>query len=56
MGYYRRTPEGEAREGSGIGRGAISLHPAGHSRAPQPGEGGPASEAPGYAWTRGPSA
>jgi homogentisate 1,2-dioxygenase len=27
----------EARRGSGIGRGSISLHPAGHSHGPQPG-------------------
>jgi len=74
----------EARKGSGIGQGSISLHPGGHSHGPQPGaverslgveyfdelavmvdtfrplelgEGGPASEDPGYAWTwsgRGP--
>jgi len=74
----------EARKGSGIGQGSISLHPGGHSHGPQPGayersigveffdelavmvdtfrplelgEGGAASEDPGYAWTwagRGP--
>ncbi|WP_168583008.1 homogentisate 1,2-dioxygenase [Gephyromycinifex aptenodytis] len=27
----------EARKGSGIGRGSISLHPAGHAHGPQPG-------------------
>jgi len=26
----------EARKGSGIGRGSISLHPGGHSHGPQP--------------------
>ncbi|MGK3201347.1 homogentisate 1,2-dioxygenase [Amycolatopsis sp. MEPSY49] len=76
----------EARKGSGIGQGSISLHPGGHSHGPQPGaverslgaeffdelavmvdtfrplelgEGGLASEDPGYAWTwsgRGPDA
>jgi homogentisate 1,2-dioxygenase len=76
----------EARKGSGIGQGSISLHPGGHSHGPQPGayersigvqqvdelavmvdtfrplelgEGGRASEDPGYAWTwsgRGPGA
>ncbi|MEQ3554987.1 cupin domain-containing protein [Pseudonocardia nematodicida] len=74
----------EARKGSGIAQGSISLHPGGHSHGPQPGaveralgaeyfdelavmvdtfrplglgEGGRASEDPGYAWTwagRGP--
>ncbi|MGW7539473.1 cupin domain-containing protein [Amycolatopsis sp. NPDC054798] len=74
----------EARKGSGIGQGSISLHPGGHSHGPQPGaversigaeffdelavmvdtfrpleigEGGHASDDPGYAWTwagRGP--
>jgi homogentisate 1,2-dioxygenase len=74
----------EARKGSGIGQGSISLHPGGHSHGPQPGaverslgaesfdelavmvdtfrplelgEGGVASEDPGYAWSwagRGP--
>lgn len=74
----------EARKGSGIGQGSISLHPGGHAHGPQPGaversigaeffdelavmvdtfrplelgEGGVASEDPGYAWTwsgRGP--
>ncbi len=74
----------EARRGSGIGQGSVSLHPGGHSHGPQPaaversigteffdelavmvdtfrpmelGEGGRASEDPGYAWTwsgRGP--
>ncbi|GAB3164308.1 homogentisate 1,2-dioxygenase [Amycolatopsis stemonae] len=76
----------EARKGSGIAQGSISLHPGGHSHGPQPGaverslgaeffdelavmvdtfrplelgEGGLASEDPGYAWTwagRGPVA
>jgi homogentisate 1,2-dioxygenase len=76
----------EARRGSGIGQGSISLHPGGHSHGPQPGayersigvqevdelavmvdtfrpfelgEGGWASEDPGYPWTwsgRGPGA
>ncbi|WP_433287949.1 homogentisate 1,2-dioxygenase [Pseudonocardia sp. CA-142604] len=76
----------EARKGSGIGQGSISLHPGGHSHGPQPGayersigvqevdelavmvdtfrpfelgEGGWASEDPGYPWTwsgRGPGA
>ncbi|HWE91523.1 MAG TPA: cupin domain-containing protein [Pseudonocardiaceae bacterium] len=76
----------EARRGSGIGPGSISLHPGGHSHGPQPGayersigvqffdelavmidtfrplrlgEGGRATEDPGYAWTwsgRGPAA
>jgi homogentisate 1,2-dioxygenase len=68
----------EARKGSGIAQGSISLHPGGHSHGPQPGaveqslgveyfdelavmvdtfrplqlgEGGLASEDPGYAWT-----
>lgn len=68
----------EARKGSGIGQGSISLHPGGHAHGPQPGayersigieffdelavmvdtfsplgvgEGGIASEDPGYAWT-----
>ncbi|MCU7821948.1 homogentisate 1,2-dioxygenase [Kitasatospora sp. DSM 101779] len=68
----------EARKGSGIGQGSISLHPGGHTHGPQPGayersigveffdelavmvdtfrplelgEGGTASEDPGYAWT-----
>ena len=68
----------EARKGSGIGQGSISLHPGGHSHGPQPGaverslgaeffdelavmvdtfrplelgEGGTASEDPGYAWS-----
>jgi homogentisate 1,2-dioxygenase len=27
----------EARKGSGIGKGSISLHPGGHSHGPQPG-------------------
>jgi homogentisate 1,2-dioxygenase len=27
----------EARKGSGIGQGSISLHPGGHSHGPQPG-------------------
>ena len=27
----------EARKGSGIGRGSISVHPGGHSHGPQPG-------------------
>jgi homogentisate 1,2-dioxygenase len=75
----------EARKGSGIAPGSITLHPGGHSHGPQPaaiersigaeffdelavmvdtfrplelGEGGTASEDPGYAWTwagRGPS-
>ena len=27
----------EARKGSGIGRGSISLHPGGHPHGPQPG-------------------
>jgi homogentisate 1,2-dioxygenase len=27
----------EARKGSGIGRGSVSLHPGGHSHGPQPG-------------------
>jgi homogentisate 1,2-dioxygenase len=75
----------EARKGSGIAQGSISLHPGGHSHGPQPGaverslgaeffdelavmvdtfrpldlgEGGLASEDPGYAWTwagRGPA-
>ena len=75
----------EARKGSGITQGSISLHPGGHSHGPQPGaverslgveffdelavmvdtfrplqlgEGGLASEDPGYAWTwsgRGPA-
>ena len=27
----------EVREGSGIGKGSISLHPGGHSHGPQPG-------------------
>ena len=74
----------EARKGSGIGQGSVSLHPGGHTHGPQPGayersigaeffdelavmvdtfrplelgEGGRASEDPGYAWTwsgRGP--
>ena len=68
----------EARRGSGIGQGSVSLHPGGHTHGPQPGayersigaeffdelavmvdtfrplelgEGGTASEDPGYAWT-----
>jgi homogentisate 1,2-dioxygenase len=68
----------EARKGSGIGQGSVSLHPGGHVHGPQPGaverslgvesfdelavmvdtfrplelgEGGTASEDPGYAWT-----
>jgi homogentisate 1,2-dioxygenase len=68
----------EARKGSGIGQGSISLHPGGYAHGPQPGayersiglervdelavmvdtfrpleigEGGHASEDPGYAWT-----
>ncbi|GJF27988.1 putative homogentisate 1,2-dioxygenase [Kitasatospora sp. NE20-6] len=76
----------EARKGSGIGQGSISLHPGGHTHGPQPGayersvgieffdelavmvdtfrplelgEGGTASEDPGYPWTwsggRGPA-
>jgi homogentisate 1,2-dioxygenase len=75
----------EARKGSGIGQGSISLHPGGHTHGPQPGaveralgaeffdelavmvdtfrpleigEGGRASEDPGYPWTwsgRGPT-
>jgi homogentisate 1,2-dioxygenase len=75
----------EARKGSGIGQGSVSLHPGGHVHGPQPGaverslgaeffdelavmvdtfrplelgEGGTASEDPGYAWTwsgRGPA-
>ena len=27
----------EARKGSGIGQGSVSLHPGGHSHGPQPG-------------------
>jgi homogentisate 1,2-dioxygenase len=27
----------EARKGSGIGKGSVSLHPGGHSHGPQPG-------------------
>jgi homogentisate 1,2-dioxygenase len=52
----------EARKGSGINVGSISLHPGGYAHGPQPaavelGEGGLAVEDPGYAWTwagRGP--
>jgi homogentisate 1,2-dioxygenase len=76
----------EARKGSGIGQGSVSLHPGGHTHGPQPGamersigveffdelavmvdtfrplalgEGGLASNDPGYAWTwsgKGPGA
>ena len=36
-GHVLRDGDYEARKGSGIGKGSISLHPGGHSHGPQPG-------------------